>query len=464
MAEPNLNMKIIVLGGGSFGTAIAHQLSFNTNNFVTILLRNKLTVDEINDFSTNSTYYLNRMINKSVRATSEFSEIKDADVVILCIPTKSMNYVLADLKMNLKKDALIINMAKGLYEHGKTIVEFLKESLSHDNIVSLKGASFSTEMMERTPTLLTLGYQRKEQFDIVNQMVKSTNIYLDFTTDIRGVELLSALKNIYAILIGNIDAKFNSANTRFLFLTKAFSEIRIILIVLGGREDTLFMSCGIGDICLTSLNDLSRNRTLGLLIGKGFYNSLSEDNSVVLEGVKTLNLIDGILNEQQRMRLPLLNKMIDLFITKRELSLNLDFDTLFRGNYKTVITYGTFDLLHFGHLEILRRAKEMGDKLIVGLSTDEFNLVKGKECEIPFERRKEYLESLQYVDLVIPEKVWDQKKEDILNNNVDLLVMGDDWDGNFDYLKEFCEVIYLPRTRGISTTAIKEIMKQDKYR
>ncbi|MEO6819302.1 MAG: glycerol-3-phosphate cytidylyltransferase [Ginsengibacter sp.] len=453
-------MNIIVLGGGSFGTAIAHQLSFNINNNVTILLRNQKTMDEINELNTNSAYFLNRILNKSIHATTDFSVIKQADLLLISIPTKSMNAVIEDLKAQLNPQTLVVNMSKGLYEHGQTIVEYLTESLGHNNIVSLKGASFSTEMIERTPTLLTLGYRKKEQFDMIESITKNTNIYLDFTTDIRGVELLSALKNIYAILLGNIDAKFNSANTRFLFLTKAFSEIRIILNILGGREDTLFLSCGIGDICLTSLNDLSRNRTLGLLIGKGFYNSLSEDNSVVLEGIKTLRLIDGVLNEQQRMRLPLLNKMISLFIDKNESSLNLDFDSVFRGKYKTVITYGTFDLLHYGHLEILRRAKDLGDKLIVGLSTDEFNKVKGKECEITYERRKQYLESLQFVDLVIPEDKWDQKADDILNNNVDLMVMGDDWKGKFDDLNSLCEVIYLPRTKGISTTAIKAIMKQ----
>lgn len=457
-------MNIIVFGGGSFGTAISHQLSFNINNNVTILLRNEQTMDEINELNTNSSYYLNRVLNKSVHATTDFKIIEEADLLIISIPTKSMEGVIDDLKKYLKKETLVANMSKGLYQHGKTIVEFLRESLEHDNIVTLKGASFSAEMMERTPTLLTLGYEKKEQFDLIGDITKNTNIYLDFTTDIRGVELLSALKNIYAILIGNIDAKFNSANTRFLFLTKAFSEIRIILNILGGREDTLFLSCGIGDICLTSLNDLSRNRTLGLLIGKGFYNTLSEDNSVVLEGIKTLNLVDGILSEQQRMRLPLLNKMISLFITKEESTLNLDFDTVFRGNYKTVITYGTFDLLHYGHLEILRRAKEMGDRLIVGLSTDEFNQVKGKVCEIPYERRKQYLESLQYVDLVIPENNWGQKLNDILNNNVDILIMGDDWKGRFDHLNSHCEVIYLSRTKGISTTALKELMRQEESR
>jgi len=122
---------------------------------------------------------------------------------------------------------------------------------------------------------------------------------------------------------------------------------------------------------------------------------------------------------------------------------------------KKVITYGTFDLLHYGHINLLKRAKQLGDYLIVGLSTNEFNEKKGKKCYFSYEERKKLLESIRYVDLVIPEKSWEQKVNDIKEFKVDILVMGDDWKGKFDYLKEYCEVIYLPRTPEISTTKIK---------
>jgi glycerol-3-phosphate cytidylyltransferase len=122
---------------------------------------------------------------------------------------------------------------------------------------------------------------------------------------------------------------------------------------------------------------------------------------------------------------------------------------------KKVITYGTFDLLHPGHINILKRAKELGDYLIVGLSTDEFNLQKHKEAYHSYEDRKLILEAIQYVDEVIPENNWEQKVKDVIDHEVDIFVMGDDWKGHFDFLKEFCDVIYLPRTTGISTTKIK---------
>ncbi|PFB59982.1 glycerol-3-phosphate cytidylyltransferase [Bacillus anthracis] len=122
---------------------------------------------------------------------------------------------------------------------------------------------------------------------------------------------------------------------------------------------------------------------------------------------------------------------------------------------KRVLTYGTFDLLHYGHINLVRRAKDLGDYLIVGLSTDEFNALKGKESYFKFEERKMLLESIRYVDLVISENTWEQKIEDIIKYEIDVFVMGNDWEGKFDFLKEYCEVIYLPRTEDISTTQIK---------
>ena len=123
---------------------------------------------------------------------------------------------------------------------------------------------------------------------------------------------------------------------------------------------------------------------------------------------------------------------------------------------KRVITYGTYDLLHYGHIELLRRAREMGDYLIVALSSDEFNQIKNKKSYYDFEQRKMMLESIRYVDLVIPEDNWEQKKTDVDKYDVDVFVMGHDWEGEFDFLKDKCEVVYLNRTEGISTTKIKQ--------
>ena len=131
---------------------------------------------------------------------------------------------------------------------------------------------------------------------------------------------------------------------------------------------------------------------------------------------------------------------------------------------RRVLTYGTFDLLHYGHISILKRAKELGDYLVVALSTDEFNTIKGKTSYHNYETRKKMLEAIRYVDLVIPENSWEQKVDDVLNYKIDIVVMGNDWEGSdrFDFLKEYCEVKFLQRTPGISTTQIKKDLKLGK--
>ena len=130
---------------------------------------------------------------------------------------------------------------------------------------------------------------------------------------------------------------------------------------------------------------------------------------------------------------------------------------------KRVITHGTFDLLHYGHINLLRRAKELGDYLIVALSTDEFNSVeKNKICYFSYEQRKSLLEAIRYVDLVIPEENWEQKRQDVKEYHIDTFVMGDDWKGKFDFLKDSCEVVYLPRTPEISSTQIKKDLEKKK--
>lgn len=125
---------------------------------------------------------------------------------------------------------------------------------------------------------------------------------------------------------------------------------------------------------------------------------------------------------------------------------------------RNVLTYGTFDLFHIGHLRLIQKILKLGDSLIVGVSTDEFNDIKGKKCMMPFEHRADIVGSIKGVDFVIPEQTWEQKINDIKMHSIDVFAIGDDWKGKFDYLKEYCEVVYLPRTEGISTTQIKKTL------
>ena len=123
---------------------------------------------------------------------------------------------------------------------------------------------------------------------------------------------------------------------------------------------------------------------------------------------------------------------------------------------RTVITYGTFDVVHIGHINLLRRARALGDRLVVGLSTDEFNNGNHKSSLLNYDNRKAVLEAIRYVDLVIPEATWEQKLDDVKRHGVDVFVMGDDWAGKFDFLSDACEVVYLARTAEISSSEIKQ--------
>ena len=281
-------MNIIVLGAGSFGTAVGNELSVNKLNQVCLFSRNDSKVKEINKDHTNVACFPNKQLNDNLKATSDPKDLINANVIFIAIPSKEVINVLRNFKPYLNDETLFVNLSKGLVSEETTIIESLDSELGIQNAVSLKGPSFAVEVMDHAHTLMTLGYKNSSQYDIIYKIIKNTSIHIDCTNDIRGVEILSVLKNIYALILGVVDAKYNSPNTRFMILTKAFSEVRKLLISLDASQNTLFLSCGFGDLCLTSLNDLSRNRTLGLLIGKGFYNSEYKMNSVILEGLNAI--------------------------------------------------------------------------------------------------------------------------------------------------------------------------------
>lgn len=450
--------NIAIIGAETTGTAVAQQLSLNKNNNVSLFVQSEMQSSQINEENRNGAYFQNFRLNERINSEYNFELLRDYEIIILTIPTNNYREYENVFSKVIDKRALIINMSKGLLTDGMTIHDYFRLDLKFENFVSLKGPSSSVEVIRNAPTLLTLSYKNRSDIVKVKEIFKETIFYFDFTTDNNGVEYLSALNNIYAVYMGNIDGKFNSSNTKYFILTQCFKEIKILLKYLKCDTKTANLGCGIGDLCLSSLSDLSRNRTLGLIVEKGFYNADDITNNVVLEDLKTLKLLHKIIEPRLIKNLPILDTLFKFFIFKTTKKLNVDFSSLLKNKFKTVLTYGTFDLLHYGHLEILKRAKDYGHKLIVGLSTDEFNEVKGKTCKFNYKKRKRYLESLDFVDLVIPEDNWDQKAEDVIEHNIDYFVMGDDWKDKFNFLEEHCEVIYLPRTKGVSTSQLKQLL------
>jgi glycerol-3-phosphate dehydrogenase (NAD(P)+) len=290
---------VVFVGAGAIGTSMGNILAAKENLHVTLLSIESDVVEGINIQHLNQKYFPGVPLQKSLKATTDNSVLGKADVVFLAIPSVVTVSFVLKVKEILKPGTILVNLAKGFADEGMTITESLAKKVDFP-ICSMKGPTFARELMNNIPTSFTLATMDEQLYPFFSKIFDETCIFIDYSSDVRGVELLSILKNIYAIVMGIVDAQFNSPNLRFLVFTRAFSEIKNIMLKFGGNQDTIFNYCGIGDFSLTSLNDLSRNRTLGLLIGKGFFTQNISDK-VVLEG----KIATAVFYEElQRMNIP----------------------------------------------------------------------------------------------------------------------------------------------------------------
>jgi glycerol-3-phosphate dehydrogenase (NAD(P)+) len=280
--------NIVIIGAGSIGTALGHTLAAKEIYPVVLLTIEQDVAQSVNDLHVNQKYFPNIRLHPGLKATLGEYVMQDASLIFLAIPSIAVVDYLRNNRSVIGPSSVLINLAKGFGNYNMTIAENLQQEFPNP-FCSMKGPAFARDMISGSPTAFTLAtteHSLHKQFD---ELFEGTSVYLDHTDDVTGVELLSILKNIYAIILGIVDAHYNSANFRFLFLSRAFNEMRHVLVHFGGKQETLFNYCGYGDFSLTALNDLSRNRTLGLLIGKGFF---TEDISskVVLEGRLAVNV------------------------------------------------------------------------------------------------------------------------------------------------------------------------------
>jgi len=288
--------RIVFIGSGAISTAIGNILAEKEKYNIQLLSIEKDVIDSINKAHVNIKYFPNIRLHPSLLATSDRSVLKNAEIVFLGIPSNvTINYIEKN-KSFLNRDAVLVNLAKGFGKEHKTIPQCISKIVDNP-VVSMKGPSFAREIINQMPTAFTIASKKDKYFDTFNEVFGYTNIYLDFTNDVIGTELASILKNIYAIIMGIVDAHFDSPNLRSLVLTNAINEMRYVISKFGGKEDTMFHYCGFGDFSLTALNDMSRNRTLGLLIGKGFFTDYISEK-VTLEGKIAVNIfIDEILKK-----------------------------------------------------------------------------------------------------------------------------------------------------------------------
>ena len=190
-------MNIFIIGSGTFGTAIANELSRNDNNNVMIFCRSKEKKDEINHLHTNKKYFPHKKLNDSLLSTNEYSDIQNSDVIFLALPSSTIIENIKFFSNYISSNQIIVNLSKGILYNGQTIVEYLTKELKSNNLISLKGPSFAVEIMNRAETVLTLGYSKVKQKETIFKIFNNTCIYLESTKDINGVEILGVIKKIY---------------------------------------------------------------------------------------------------------------------------------------------------------------------------------------------------------------------------------------------------------------------------
>ncbi len=317
MYDKQMN-KILFIGGGAIATALGNILAGKENLEVSLLTMEHEVAESINQKHINHKYFPSFKLSQNLRASTDFALLEQKAIVFIAIPSVAVIDFISKTPVHPK--SVLINLAKGFGNDRLTIVENLT-SIIPNPVCTMKGPSFAREIINGQPTGFTVGSTQKPLYKAIEKLFADTSVYCDYAADVRGVELLSILKNIYAIVIGVVDAQFESPNLKFLIFTKAFSEMRTLLLMFGGNKKTLFSYCGIGDFALTALNDLSRNRTLGLLIGKGFFTDYISEK-VVLEGRIAVNVFyDELAHRKESMNdYPILNELYKVFNTEYDIS------------------------------------------------------------------------------------------------------------------------------------------------
>jgi len=312
--------NIAIIGAGTIGTALGNILAESGREPILLHSIEKQVVEDINHLHINSKYFPSLNLHPGLVASTDNSTLEHASIIFLAIPSVILIDYLIKIGHHIPADAILVNLAKGFGKGNMTIPECLAATFPNP-VCTMKGPSFAREIINRLPTGFTIGSQDPAHLKILSGLFQNTNIHFDFSDDSRGVEMLSILKNIYAVVLGIVDAQFNSPNLRFLILTKAFKEMRNALVSFGGKSETLFNYCGYGDFTLTALNDLSRNRTLGLLIGKGFFTE-HVSHELVLEGKTAVNVFYQHMSETVNVeeQFPILAELYHIFHTKYDIS------------------------------------------------------------------------------------------------------------------------------------------------
>lgn len=477
-----------VIGSGTWGLALSRLLVLNGHD-VTVWSAIESEIDELKETYRNKRLP-NMVIPKAITFTKSLEEVcQNKDIILFAVPSIFVRDTAAKMREFIPDNQIIVDVAKGIekgthYMMSEVIVTEIQKDGKHENIkiVALSGPTHAEEVAVDLPTTIVSASDDEDVAKFVQDIFMNETLRVYTNSDVKGVELCGALKNIVALAAGISQGLGYGDNAKAALITRGMSEIKRLGLAMGCLGTTFEGLAGVGDLIVTATSEHSRNNKAGQLIGQGY--SVSEALDKVQMVVEGINALPAALNlsEIYQVELPIIfavnaiiNEGANPSITVNDLMnrdkksehaksfLDITFENTILKNkrgtgMKRVITYGTFDLLHYGHINLLKRAKALGDYLVVVISSDEFNWnEKQKKCYFTYEQRKALVEAVRYVDLVIPEESWEQKKLDVHEYHIDTFVMGDDWKGQFDFLKdEGVEVVYLPRTPEISTTQIKK--------
>ena len=480
--------KIGILGAGTWGSALAKVLC-KGGNTVTVWSPIENEVEELN----RSHLHKNLPGVKIPEGVSYTTDIRltceGMDYIFFVVPSVFIRSTAEKIKPYVTESQTLVIASKGIEDSTlMTLTDVVKDVLSdgdrskYNDIVAFSGPAHAEEVAGGMPTTIVSACKRMKKAEDVEILFRKTCVRVYTNPDVCGVEICGAIKNIIALACGISSGLGFGDNTRAALITRGIAEITRLGMAMGCAVQTFAGLAGTGDIVVTSTSVHSRNNRAGKLIGEGYSpEDAIKSVGMVVEGVNAIPAAIKLAKKYD-VEMPIVssvNKIINKGVKpidvlaklmgreyKSELNKSPDdivFETLVIRNRNKkgmtrVITYGSFDLLHYGHINLLRRAKALGDYLIVALSTDEFSAKqKNKKCYFSYEQRKMLLESLRFVDLVIPEESWEQKISDVREFKIDTFVMGDDWEGKFDYLEnENVDVVYLPRTPEISTEKIKK--------
>ena len=473
--------RIGVLGAGTWGMALARVLA-NAGHEVTVW---SALEKEVEDFSANRVHpnLPGMVIPDAITFTKDIRTVcENKDALLFAVPSVFVRATAKKAAPYINDGQIIIDVAKGIESDTLfTMSQIIEEEIKNPSVklVALSGPTHAEEVAHDMPTTIVAACRDMAVAAWVQDLFEGTCMRVYTNDDILGVELCGAMKNVMALAAGISSGLGYGDNAKAAIITRGVAEIARLGMAFGCKEQTFGGLTGVSDLIVTATSVHSRNNRCGMLLGQGVpaeeairqvgmvvegVNALPAAmrmkekygvemplaeavNAIVNEGADPKQLVRSLMHRERKPEVPV--SQPDEFIVEKKEG---------RKQMKRVITYGTYDLLHYGHLNLLRRAKALGDYLVVALSTDEFNWnEKQKKCYFSYEQRKEMLEALRCVDLVIPEENWEQKRTDIHEYHIDTFVIGDDWKGKFDFLEEEgAEVVYLPRTPEISTTQIKK--------